>query len=81
MAKPDKVEDKTKKALTVAAVILLIGVATIAIASALSPDEAAGKVCKASFEGQGYVCPWSPPWWWPFSDCMWYGLTCARSAG
>jgi hypothetical protein len=62
MAKPDKVEDKTKKALTVAAVILLIGVAT-------------------SFEGQGYVCPWSPPWWWPFSDCMWYGLTCARSAG
>ena len=75
----EKIDRRTKKALTVAVVILLFA-ATIITVSALSPDEAAGKACKAGFESQGYVCPWSPPWWWPFSDCTWYGLTCAQTA-
>ena len=79
MGKSNKAESRTKKVLTVAVVILLISLAMITTASSLSPDEAAGKVCKAAFEADGYLCPWSPPWWWPFSDCSWYGLTCAKS--
>ena len=75
-----QVKSKTKKALVVT-VVLLICLATIAVISASGPDKAAGKICKAGFENQGYTCPWSAPWWWPFSDCTWYGLTCAQSAG
>ena len=73
-------ENKAKKVLIVA-VVLLICLAMTVTASALSPDKAAGKICKAGFENQGYACPWSVPWWWPFSDCTWYGFTCAQSAG
>ena len=80
MKKLKEVNDRTKKVLAIAVVILLVA-ATIVTVSALSPDEAAGKVCKAGLEADGCTCPWSPPWWWPFSDCMWYGLTCAQTAG
>ena len=79
MARSDKTKGRTRKIL--AAVAILLIVATIITVSALSPDEVAGEVCKAAFEADGYTCPWSPPWWWPFSDCSWYGLTCAQSAG
>jgi len=63
----------------VATVVTAAGMATVQ-ACCGPQDEAAGKICKAGFEARGYECPWSPPWWWPFSDCSWYGLTCAKSA-
>ena len=57
-----------------------IGVVTVQ-ACCGTQDEIAGKVCKASLEAKGYTCPWTSPWYWPFSDCSWYALTCAQSAG
>ena len=74
----EKKKQKILAIVLVASIVLVAGISTVQ--AWWSPDKAAGEICKATLEARGYECTFSPPWWWPLSDCSWYGLTCAQSA-